>query len=203
MIVSYTDTADQALRIRPIESKSDGIQNTRATFPPSGPFTDGIVPLHFHTGAILHVRELNNMDGFLERYATYFYAIMRIVSGFLFIWHGTQKLLGYPPHKPAPGAAPSEGLSAMVAVAGTIELVGGFLIMIGLFTTVAAFLSSGLMAFAYFIGHFTIQAFLPIENRGELAVLYCFVFLYIASRGSGVWSVDGAFKGSSSLTSGG
>lgn len=143
------------------------------------------------------------MDSFLGRYSTYFYAILRIVSGFLFIWHGTQKLLGFPPQKPAPGAAPSEGLTAMVAVAGTIELVGGLLIMIGLFTTVAAFLASGLMACAYFIGHFSIQTFLPIENGGELAVLYCFVFLYIASRGSGVWSVDGAFKGSAPLTSGG
>ena len=82
-----------------------------------------------------------------------------------------------------------------MAVAGTIEIFGGFLIMIGLFTGFAAFLASGLMAFAYFIGHFSTAAFLPIVNRGELAVLYCFVFLYIAARGSGVWSVEGAFKG--------
>jgi putative oxidoreductase len=87
------------------------------------------------------------------------------------------------------------GLSATVAIAGTIELIGGFLIMIGLFTGFAAFLASGLMAFAYFIAHFSMEAFLPIVNRGELAVLYCFVFLYIASRGSGVWSVEGIFKG--------
>lgn len=132
------------------------------------------------------------MEGFLSRYATYFYALLRIVSGFLFIWHGTQKLLGYPP--PAGGGAPGS-LSTLMAIAGVIELVGGFLIMIGLFTTIAAFLSSGLMAAAYFIGHFSFEAILPIVNRGELAALYCFVFLYIASRGSGIWSVESVFKG--------
>src|SRR5688572_17702887 len=131
------------------------------------------------------------MDSFLGRYSTYLYAVLRIVSGFLFIWHGSQKLLGFPP----PGSPPTGGMTATVAIAGTIELVGGFLIMIGLFTGFAAFLCSGLMAFAYFIGHFSMDAFLPIVNKGELAVLYCFVFLYIASRGSGVWSVEGAFKG--------
>jgi putative oxidoreductase len=136
------------------------------------------------------------MDSFLGRYSTYLYAVLRIVSGFLFMWHGTQKLLGYPPSgSPSPG-----GLSATMAIAGIIELLGGFLIMIGLFTGFAAFLASGLMAFAYFIGHFSTDAFLPLVNKGELAVLYCFVFLYIASRGSGVWSVDGAFKGSRTMS---
>ncbi len=132
------------------------------------------------------------MESFLGRYSEYFYALLRIVAGFLFFWHGTQKLFAYPP--PSGGGAPGS-LSAMVAIAGIIELVGGILIMIGLFTSIAAFLSSGLMAAAYFIGHFSIEAFLPIVNRGELAVLYCFVFLYIASRGSGVWSVESIFKG--------
>lgn len=138
------------------------------------------------------------MDGFLGRYSTYIYAILRMVAGFLFMWHGAQKLLGYPPPQLPPGALPPEGLSALMAVAGTIELVGGALIMIGLFTGIAAFFASGLMAFGYFIAHFSMQAFLPIVNRGELAVLYCFVFLYIASRGSGVWSVESIFKGSGS-----
>ena len=136
------------------------------------------------------------MDSFLGRYSEYVYAILRIVSGFLFMWHGTQKLLGYPP----PASASPGGITATMAVAGTIELLGGFLIMIGLFTGFAAFLASGLMACAYFIGHFSMPAFLPLVNRGELAVLYCFVFLYIASRGSGVWSVEGAFKGSRAAT---
>ncbi len=134
------------------------------------------------------------MEGFLGRYSTYIYAILRIVSGFLFMWHGSQKLLGYPPSS-NPSA---EGLSPLMAVGGTIELVGGILIMIGLFTGFAAFLSSGMMAVAYFMAHFSMQAFLPVVNKGELAVVYCFLFLYIASRGSGVWSVESIFKGSGS-----
>ena len=134
------------------------------------------------------------MERFLSRYSTYLYALLRIVAGFLFIWHGTQKLLGFP--SPASGGAPGS-LSALMLIAGIIELAGGLLIMIGLFTSIAAFLSSGLMAAAYFIGHFSFAAFLPIVNRGELAALYCFVFLYIASRGSGIWSVESIFKGPS------
>ena len=133
------------------------------------------------------------MERFLGRYSTYIYAILRIVSGFLFLWHGSQKLLGYPPS----GAPPSgEGLPPMMAVAGTIELVGGIMIMIGLFTSIAAFLASGMMAVAYFMVHFSAAAPLPLVNKGELAVVYCFLFLYIASRGSGVWSVDSIFRGS-------
>jgi putative oxidoreductase len=129
------------------------------------------------------------MEKFLGRYEPYIYALLRIVTGFLFLWHGSQKLLGFPPQQAPPGSAP-QSLSPMVATAGAIELIGGILIMIGLFAGFAAFLSSGLMAVAYFMAHFSMQAFLPLQNRGELAVLYCFVFLYIASRGAGVWSVD-------------
>lgn len=139
------------------------------------------------------------MEGFLGRYSTYIYAILRIVSGFLLLWHGTQKLLGYPPS----GAPSPDGLSPLMAVGGVIELVGGALIMIGLFTSFAAFIASGMMAVAYFMAHFSMQAFLPIQNRGELAVIYCFVFLYIASRGSGVWSVESIFKGSGSAAANG
>jgi putative oxidoreductase len=142
------------------------------------------------------------MDSFLGRYATYIYAILRIVSGFLFMWHGWQKLIGLVPQQPPPATPSSDGLSALIAVAGTIELVGGALIMVGLFTGVAAFLASGTMAVAYFMSHFSFQAFLPIVNRGELAVVYCFVFLYIASRGSGVWSIESIFKGSGSSSGG-
>jgi putative oxidoreductase len=136
------------------------------------------------------------MDGFLGRYATYIYAIMRIVMGFLFFWHGCQKLLGFPPQQMPAGSPPPEGLSPLMAVGGTIELVGGALVMVGLFTGIAAFIASGMMAVAYFMVHFSIGSFLPIVNRGELAVVYCFVFLYIAARGSGVWSVDSMFRGS-------
>lgn len=132
------------------------------------------------------------MESFLGRYSTYIYAILRIVTGFLFMWHGSQKLFGFPPS----GTPSADGLSTLIAVAGGIELIGGILIMIGLFTAIAAFISSGLMAVAYFTAHFSMSAFLPLQNQGELAVIYCFLFLYIASRGSGIWSVESIFKGS-------
>ena len=85
--------------------------------------------------------------------------------------------------------------SFVVAIAGPIELFGGILVMIGLFTSWATFLCSGLMAFAYWMVHGT-QALLPIQNKGELAALYCFLFLYISAQGSGIWSVDAARKAS-------
>jgi len=129
--------------------------------------------------------------GFLSRYEPYFYALLRIVSGFLFMWHGTQKLLGFPP----PGAPSPAGMSAIMTIGGAIELIGGILILIGFLTAIAAFISSGMMAVAYFMAHFSLQKFLPLQNGGELAVLYCFVFLYIAARGSGIWSVDSLMRG--------
>lgn len=135
------------------------------------------------------------MDGFLGRYSTYIYAILRIVSGFLFMWHGWQKLIGLVPQQQVPPGSPAPGgISPLMAIGGTIELVGGIMIMIGLFAGIAAFIASGMMAVAYFMSHFATAAFLPIVNRGELAVLYCFLFLYVASRGSGVWSIDSIFR---------
>ena len=125
------------------------------------------------------------MPMFMQRYAPQTYALMRMVTGFLFLWHGAQKLFSIP--IPPPMQIPS----FVVAIAGPIELVGGVLVMIGLFTSWAAFLCSGLMAFAYWMGHGT-QALLPLQNMGELAALYCFVFLYISAHGSGIWSVDAA-----------
>ena len=125
------------------------------------------------------------MAAFMRPFATQTYALMRIVTGFLFLWHGTQKLFEVP--MPPPAQLPS----FVIAIAGPIELVGGTLVLIGLFTGWAAFLCSGLMAFAYWMAH-GLQAPLPIQNMGELAALYCFVFLYIASHGSGIWSVDAA-----------
>ncbi|HEX8198026.1 MAG TPA: DoxX family protein [Pyrinomonadaceae bacterium] len=124
--------------------------------------------------------------GFLGRFEPQIYALMRIIVGFLFLWHGTQKLLGFPPSQGGGG----QGLSPLMAVAGVIELVGGLMIMLGLFAGIAAFIASGTMAAAYFMSHHSMQAFLPLQNRGELAVAYCFVFLYIAARGSGIWSLD-------------
>jgi len=123
------------------------------------------------------------MAGFMKGYEGEAYALMRIVTGFLFLWHGSSKLLGFP--VPLPGEAPA----FVVWIAGTIELVGGALVMVGLQTRWAAFLCSGLMAFAYWMAH-GMNALLPIQNQGEPAVLYCFVFLFIAARGSGMWSVE-------------
>jgi putative oxidoreductase len=122
---------------------------------------------------------------FLGRYAEYFYALLRIVSGFLFLCHGGQKLLGW-----FGGERVGE---PMMMVAGVIELVGGFLIMIGLFTSPAAFIASGEMAAAYFMAHAP-NGPLPIVNHGELAALFAFLFLYMAARGSGIWSVDRALR---------
>lgn len=130
------------------------------------------------------------MEKFLGRYSPYIYAILRIVSGFLFIWHGTQKWFNFPPMQLPPGSPAPSGISPLMAVAGTVEVLGGLMIMFGLFAGIAAFIASGQMAVAYFMSHFSIQNFLPLQNRGELAVIYCFIFLYIASRGSGVWSID-------------
>ena len=121
---------------------------------------------------------------FLDKYQDQAYALLRITTSFLFIFHGTQKLLGFPP-------AQWEMPWHIQYVAGGIELVGGFLIMIGLFTRPLAFLASGLMAAAYWMAHFSMENYLPIMNRGDAAVLYCFVFLYIATKGAGIWSVDG------------
>jgi len=121
---------------------------------------------------------------FMRRYEDETYALLRIMSGALFLWHGTQKLFGFPKDVP-------EAPAFILYVAGPIELVGGLLLVIGLFTRWAAFLCSGLMAAAYWMAHGTKHLF-PMLNGGELAVLYCFVFLYIAANGPGIWSADGA-----------
>lgn len=123
------------------------------------------------------------MDRFLGKYSPYLFAILRIVSGLLFAMHGSQKLFGWPGEKPA------VELASMMGFAGIVELVGGLLIAIGFLTSWAAFIASGQMAVAYFMAHAP-KAALPIINQGELALLFCFVFLYIAAHGSGIWSID-------------
>jgi putative oxidoreductase len=123
------------------------------------------------------------METILGKYSPYFYALLRIVAGLLFALHGSQKLFGFP------GDKPTVELFSRMGLAGVIELVGGLLIAIGLFASVAAFLASGQMAVAYFMAHAP-QGLWPIMNGGELSILYCFLFLYIASQGSGLWSID-------------
>ena len=123
------------------------------------------------------------MAAFMGKFEAETYAALRIVTGFLFLWHGTQKVLGFPPS--------SMEMPALIQyVAGPIEGIGGLLVLIGFQTRWAAFLCSGLMAAAYWMAHGT-KAILPIQNGGEPAMLYCFVFLFLAARGSGIWSVDG------------
>jgi len=114
-------------------------------------------------------------------------SVLRIVSAYLLIQHGSAKLLGFP------HVAFFDGLQifSMLGAAGILELVGGALLLIGLFTRPVAFVLSGLLAFAYFIGHVSKGFVLsPMLNQGEAAVLFCFVFLFIAVAGAGVWSVD-------------
>ena len=125
------------------------------------------------------------MNTYLGKYSEHAFALMRIVAGLLFALHGAQKLFGVLGGTKVP-------LFSLYGAAGVIEFFGGLLIALGLLGCWAAFIASGEMAVAYFMGHFP-KGFWPIQNGGELAVLYCFVFLYIATRGSGVWSVDAAF----------
>lgn len=123
------------------------------------------------------------MAAFMSFFNRQAYALMRIVSGFLFLWHGSQKLFDFP--IPA-----HQGTPAFITyVAGPIELIGGALVMIGLFTRWAAFISSGEMAVAYWMAHGT-KALFPIQNGGDLAALFCFVFLFISTQGCGLWSLD-------------
>ena len=126
------------------------------------------------------------MDRWLGRHAERIYTALRIVAGILYACHGAQKLFG------ALGGQVMTSNPLMLA-AGIIEFGGGLLIAIGLVTSWAAFIASGQMAAAYFMAHAK-GGFWPIVNKGELAVLYCFLFLYIAARGAGPYSVDAAMR---------
>jgi putative oxidoreductase len=125
------------------------------------------------------------MERILGKYSPQLYALLRIVAGLLFAMHGTQKLFGFPGEKSAMELPP------LMYFAGIVEFVGGILIALGLFASIAAFIASGQMAVAYFMAHAP-KASLPILNQGELSVLFCFLFLYIAAHGSGIWSIDAA-----------
>lgn len=128
------------------------------------------------------------MEQFLDSWRPRVLSILRIVTAFLFMQHGGQKILSFP----AEARAPFE-LMSLSGMAGVLELFGGFLLLIGLFTRPVAFLLSGLMAFAYFLVHAP-QGFWPLNNHGELAALFSFVFLYIFTAGGGSWSIDNLLK---------
>jgi putative oxidoreductase len=120
-------------------------------------------------------------------WAPYLLSILRIVAAFLFMQFGTAKLFGFPaPIMPGGGTAP---VGSLPWVAGALEAFGGLFLLIGLFTRPVAFLLSGEMAFAYFMGHAP-QGFWPVLNQGHPAVLFCFVFLYLSAAGAGPWSLD-------------
>ncbi len=126
-----------------------------------------------------------NLDSFYSSWTPRLLSVLRIITGFLFIAHGTQKLF----NSPASPQNASVPLMSFMGFAGILEFVGGLLILIGLFTRPTAFILSGMMAVAYFMAHAP-QGFLPLVNKGELAVLYCFVFPFLAVAGGGTWSLD-------------
>lgn len=120
-----------------------------------------------------------------SRYQPQLLSLLRIVAGLMFIQHGTQKIFGFP----APAMGPFD-IASQIGIGGVIELVGGALIIIGLFTRPVAFILSGMMAVAYFQFHAATGGLYPLVNKGELAALYCWVFLYITAAGPGAWAVD-------------
>jgi putative oxidoreductase len=129
------------------------------------------------------------MNSFFGRFAAWqsqLLSVLRIMTGLLYLAHGTQKLLGFPASE---RGAPE--LLSLSGVSGMLELVGGVLIVLGLFTRPVAFVLSGHMAFAYFIAHAP-RDFYPVNNGGDASILFCFVFLYLVAAGPGVWSVDAA-----------
>jgi putative oxidoreductase len=130
---------------------------------------------------------MSKISSWCASWVPHLLSVLRIITGFLFMEHGTMKLFGFP----APmGDIP---LMSLMGLAGTLEVVGGFLILVGLFTQPVAFILSGEMAFAYFMAHAP-QGFWPALNHGEPAVLYCFIFLYLSAAGGGAWSVDRIFR---------
>jgi putative oxidoreductase len=114
------------------------------------------------------------------------HAVLPIVTPLLYLSHGLQKIIGFPVPGPTGLAAPF----SLMGLAGALELVGGSLVLIGLFTRPAAFILCGMMAVAYFMAHAP-RGFFPIVNQGEPAILFCFVFLLLAAAGPGAWSLDG------------
>jgi putative oxidoreductase len=129
---------------------------------------------------------MQQLERQLAKFAPQMLSVLRIVAGLIFLAHGTQKWLGFPPLAPN---APTPSLSTMSGFGGVIELIGGALIVLGLFTRPVAFFLAGEMAVAYFWAHAP-RNFFPVLNGGDAAILYCFVFLYILFAGPGPWSLD-------------
>ncbi|HEX5732036.1 MAG TPA: DoxX family protein [Blastocatellia bacterium] len=133
-----------------------------------------------------------DLSSFYSRWTPRLLSVLRIITAFLFMQHGAQKLFGFLATEQ--GATPP--LFSLVGIAGLLEFFGGIFILLGLFTRPVAFILSGMMAVAYFMGHAP-QGFWPLQNKGELAVLYCFVFLFLAVAGGGAWSIDRLLRRSS------
>jgi putative oxidoreductase len=135
---------------------------------------------------------MSNRTHLAEPWVSRALALLRIVAGYLFVQHGTAKLFGFP------HVAMFDHLSvlSLIGFAGVLELVGGALLLVGLFVRPVAFVLSGEMAIAYFVGHAAHgHVLLPTMNEGEAAVLYCFVYLFLAAAGAGAWSIDTARRG--------
>jgi putative oxidoreductase len=126
-----------------------------------------------------------DLNSFYSNWTPRLLSVLRIISAFLFIAHGAQKLFGFL----APAGAPSPPMFSQMWIGGVLEFFGGLLLLLGLFTRPVAFILSGMMAVAYFQMHAP-GGFWPLQNKGELAVLYCFVFLFLSVAGGGEWSLD-------------
>jgi putative oxidoreductase len=134
------------------------------------------------------------VDSWIYRYSDEALSLLRIVASLLFLLHGTSKLFAFPPF-----GMQQPPIYSTYWMAGVIELVGGSLLLVGLFSRWAAFILSGEMAIAYWMVHAPLSPF-PMVNRGEGAILYCFIFLFIAAAGPGQWSLDVKFRGSRTLS---
>lgn len=130
-----------------------------------------------------------NLNLTYGRWSPWLLSILRIVTALLFMQHGAQKLFGFPPSQQGGTVA----LLSLFGVAGVLEFFGGLLLLLGLFTRPVALILAGEMAVAYFMVHAP-QGFWPVLNKGEIAVLYCFVFLYLAAAGGGPWSIDSLWR---------
>ena len=135
---------------------------------------------------------MNLLEPARERWTSLFLSILRVVAALILMQHGSQKLFHYPPSG-GPGPVAPLVLMSQTGLAGVLEFFGGMMLLLGFFTRPVAFILSGEMAVAYFQVHAP-RAFLPIVNRGELAVILCFVFLYLAFAGGGSWSVDAVMR---------